>query len=245
MGYPTAKYIPLKQCVAEALDEQQKSMGDFDRAWIIGFRALKKMNYQIYAEPKTVRLPVLPNKTVILPPDYISWTKIGILNNLGEVSSLKNNNALSILRDNNPNRLSYLTPDVTTSFNLIFGIPFFLNYFDNGLYYNLFGVGGGLITYGDFRVDERNNVIILDLHFQYSELILEYISSPEKDVDYMVDGALEEAVIAFIKWKLGTGPRQEFYGEVTEARRSLVGKKVTLQNINEVLRAATGMYLKA
>lgn len=242
---PTAKYESLKSMVAMALDEERKSARDFDRAWVLGFRALTKMNFSISAEPKTVRLPVLPNKTVILPPDYVSWTKIGILNNLGEVSSLKINNALSIFKDTNPNRLNFLTPDVTTSINLIFGIPFFLNYFDNGLYYNLFGVGGGLITYGDCKFDERNNIIILDMHFRYDSVILEYISSPEKDGDYQVEVALREAVIAFIKWKLKTGTRQEFYGEVTEARRSLNGKKVQLQSINDTLRQATGMYLRA
>jgi hypothetical protein len=242
---PTAKYISMKEIVAEALDEERKSMRDFDRFWIFGMRALELMHFNVSAEPKSVRLPVTPAKTVQLPADYVQWTKIGIMNNLGEVSDLKINNGLSILRDNNPNRLSYLTPDVTTSFNLIFGIPFFLNYFDNGLYYNLYGVGGGLITYGDCKVDERTNTLVLDIHFQYSEVVLEYISAPERDPDYKVERVLREAIIFFIKWKQKTATREEFYGAVIEARRTFENKKVTLQNINEVIRRSTGMYLKA
>lgn len=240
-----SRYVSLKTVVSMFLDQQNMSMGEYDKAWIIAFRALEKLQYQVSAEPKSVRLTVQGNKTVILPPDYIGWTKIGILNNLGEVSTLKVNNGLSILKDNNPNRLSYLTPDVTTTFNLIFGVPFFLNYFDNGLYYNLFGVGGGMITYGDCRVDEKNNVIILNEDFQYSSIVLEYMSAPQKDGDYQIQTCFQEAIIAFLEWKFKLGTPERFYAEVIEARRTLPGKKATLQNINQVIREATGFYLRS
>lgn len=239
------KYIPLKQAVSYFLDQSDKSMGDFDKCWILAFRALVELNLDISNEPISVRLPVNGNKTVNLPPDYISWTKIGLLNNLGEVNTLSVNNALSIFKDTNPNRLSDLTADVQTSYNMIFGIPFFLNYFDNGLYYNLFGVGGGLITYGECRVDEKNGLIVLSPDFQYSEIILEYMSCPEKNGDYTIQIELQEAVIAFIGAKMKLNPMQDFYNEVIKGRRRLPGKKVTLSTINEVLRESTGFYLRS
>lgn len=220
-------------------------MKDFDKAWVLGFRALDDLNYNFAAEPKSIRIPVNGNKTVTLPPDYLAWSKIGVLNDKGEVCSIKINNGLSIWRDNNPNRLTDITPDVQDNLPLISGNPFYLNYYYNGLYGNLFGIGGGLIQYGSCRVDERNNVIVLNEDFQYDHVIVEYITSPKKDDDFMIETALREAVIAFIEWKMKLAPEKSYYDRAIEARRRLPGKKITLQNINQVIREATGMYLKS
>jgi hypothetical protein len=176
--------------VAFALDANGKSQKDFDKAWLLAFRALSDLKRSFAALPKSVRIPVNANKTVTLPADYNAWSKIGVLNSHGEVCSLKVNNGLSIWRDNNPNRLTSLTPDVTDSMPLITNNPFYLNYYYNGVYGNLFGTGGGLIQYGACRVDERNNIILLEDNFQYDSVILEYISAPERDQDYMVEEAL-------------------------------------------------------
>lgn len=237
--------MPLKTVVSYFLDQADKSMGDFDKCWIIAFRALVALNFSVSAEPKSVRLPVNGNLTVTLPSDYLTWTKIGVLNNNGEVSTLKVNNGLSIFRDNNPNRIGDLTADVSNAMPLIAGFPFFFNYFDNGLYFNLFGVGGGLIQYGECRVDEKNGVIVLAPDFIYERVILEYMSSPQKDGDYTIPIQLQEAVIAFIEWKLKLNTDQNFYARTIEGRRSLPNKRVTLQEINQVIREATGMYLRS
>lgn len=240
-----ASWEPLKTVVAYALDQYDKSMGEFDKAWLLGFRAINDIERNFAAEPKSVRLPVGGNKTVTLPNDYVSYSKIGIVNDKGEVVCLKTNNALSIFRDNNPDRITDLYADINDLNVTLANTPFFLNYYYNGLYQNLFGVGGGLITYGSCRVDERNNVIILNEDFQYDSIILEYISSPQKDEDYMIDTGLREAVIAFIGWRMKMDTEQNYYARCTEARRRLPNKRVNLTNINEVLRQATGQYLKA
>jgi hypothetical protein len=203
------------------------------------------LGFQISFEPITVRLPVAANKTVKFPSDCISWTKIGILNNAGEVSSLRINNALTTYRDTNPNRISQLTPDVQNAIPSLLGHPFFFNYYDNGLFYNLFGVGGGLIQYGSCRVDEKNRVVILEPDFGYSSIIFEYISSPEKNGDYAIQIQLQEAVIAFIEWKFKLNTDQNFYARTIEGQRTLPGKKVTLQTINQVIREPNGMKLRS
>src|SRR6267154_1693144 len=89
------KYVPLKMVIAFFLDQYNKSEGDFDRMWILGMRGLVELNFDISAEPKTVRLPVLPNFTVALPNDFLSWIKIGIMDSHGQVSTLKINNSLT------------------------------------------------------------------------------------------------------------------------------------------------------
>jgi hypothetical protein len=238
-----AKYISLKTCVSYFLDEMNKSGGDFDAAWLLAFRALDKLGYAMAFEPKTVRLPIGGNKTVKLPSDCRSWSKIGILNTNGEVSTLKINNALTTFKDTNPNRLSQINGDIGDGLPLLANNTFFLNYYYDGMFMPLFGVGGGLIQYGECRVDDANNVIILSPDFRFDSIILEYISCPQMDGDYQIRDSLKEAVIAFIKWKMKLGTREEFYAEAVEARRTLPGKKFTLQTINQVLRESNGMKL--
>jgi hypothetical protein len=239
------QYVPLKQIVSYCIDETNQSIGSFDSCWVLGFRALVDMFLDVTAEAITVRLPVSENKTVAFPSDFISWVKIGILNANGEVSTLKINNALTTYKDTNPDRLEKLTADISDAAPLLLGSPFYLNYYYNSTYQPLFGVGGGLIQYGECRVDDANNLIVLPPDFRFDSVILEYISSPQKNGDYQVPLVAQEAIIAFIKWKAKTGTRQEYYAEKTNARRRMPKKKVSLQKINQVIRESEAMKLRS
>jgi len=239
------KWVTLKSLVSMFLDEENKSYSDFDKAWIIGLRALVDMNFDVSGEPMTVRIELNGNKTANMPVDCISWTKIGILDDRGMVSTLRINNGLTTWMDNNPNRISKLADSqVNDGLGLLVdGVPY-INYYSDGNYCNLFGVGGGLIQYGECRVDEKNQLIIFPPEFQYTSVLLEYISSPERNEDYMVELRFQEAVIAFIKWKFKLGTMQEYYAMVTAGRRRGGKKKVTLQGIAEVIREGNGMALR-
>lgn len=239
-------YVSLKMVISLFMDQYDKSNGDEDRLWILGMRALVELNYDISAQPSTVRLPVESNFTVKYPHDCLTWIKLGLMDGNGQVSTLKINNALTTFRDTNPNRVSDLSnPDINdTAFNMT-NTPFFFNYYNNGYYNNFYGIGGGLVQYGECRVDDKNRVIVLPTDFKYQYILFEYISSPEKDIDFKVPLALQEAVISFIAWKLKLASAQEFYGEMTKARRRLPGKKITLQEVNQFIREATGGYLHA
>lgn len=239
----TAKYIQLKEVVAEFLDQYDKSIGDADKVWIIAFRGLEDMHFNISAEPKTVRLPINGNNTVTLPADYVAWVKIGIMDNLGQVSTLRINNSLTTFRDNNPNRLDLLTADVNSGWggsNL--NMPF-LNFYYNGVYTPLFGIGGGLIQFGECRVDEKNNVIVLPSDYRFDSLLLEYISCPERDDDYMVDRRLREPLITFIAWKLKLDTDTNYYARLVEARRKIT--PVHLQTFNQIIRENQKFCLKS
>lgn len=239
------KYISLKSIVQYFLDEHDKSSGDQDKAWVLGLRALTELNIDISAEPLTVRLPVEGNKTVKFPSDCIQWTKIGLLNSAGEMSTLKINRGLTTYKDLSPNRIEKLTADINDSASNLSSSPVFMNYYDNNGYYNLFGVGNGLIQYGECRVDDKNGVVVLAPDFQYDSILFEYISAPQRNEEYQVETILQEAVIAFIMWKMKLGAAQQYYGEVVKARRRLPGKKVTLQGINQVLRESEGGKLRS
>lgn len=237
----TAKYEPLATVISYFIDQHDKSVGDEDKYWILGFRALSLLHQNISAEPKTLRLPVNANQTVNYPPDYIDWWKVGILNNNSEVVTLRVNKALTTFSSLSPNRLTNIGGDINSGWASSSNSPY-VNFFNNGMYQPLFGVGNaGVVTYGDCRMDDANKVIILSPTFQYTHIILEYVSSPERDVDYVVDVRLREAIIAFIEWKTKLGSRQDFYAAAVEANRML--KPVKSQSINQTLRLNEKMTL--
>lgn len=240
------RYSPLKECVAFFLDANGKSDRERDRAWLMSFRAYRTMGFAATWEPKTIRLPINGNLTVTLPADYITWTKIGVLNGSNEVSTLRINKSLTKLKDTNPNRQNYLTPDVPTKdFGNIAMNPFYLNYYFGNWYTPLFGLGNGLIQFSGVNVDEKNNVIVLDPTYPFDSIVLEYISCPEKDDDYMIETCLAEAVIAFIEWKFKLNTEQNFYARFKEGRRSLPNKRFSLQEANQAIRESNGYKMKA
>ena len=240
------KYVQLKTIVSYFLDEYSKGMDYFDKAWIMAFRALADIGLNIAFEPMTVRLPVNEgNLTVSLPAGYIRWTKIGLINSSGEVVCLKRNQSLSKWRNNNPNRLANNFPDTPDiDIGYLAQSPFFFNYYFGSVYSPYFGAtGGGLITYGDFDVDEVNNVIVFQPSFSAPDLLLEYIGSPQANGDYQIQTVCQEAVIAFIAWKFRLNTEQNYYGRLIEARRKL--KPVNLQEIQQAIRENQKFSLKA
>lgn len=238
-------YTPLSTIISYFLDANNKSDGDSDQAWLIGLRALTDLNYEFAGQVITVRLPKNANQTCSFPAGVLSWTKVGLLNENGQTVTIKVNNSFTKWRDLNPNRLELLTPDINNSIGALTATPLFLNYYYNGNYINLFGVNNGLIQYGECRVDEENRVIILSPHFRYDHVMFEYLSAPQKQEDYMVPTALQEAVIAFIEWKLKLAPRDMYIAAKTEARRRMPNKKVTLQQISQVVRESDSMKLRS
>lgn len=246
MSQSLTKYVRLADVVDLFLDQYDKSQGDQDMYWKLGMRALIELNYEISAEPKTTQEPVQANGTVVFPSDCLMWTKLGLIDQNGQISTLKINQALTTLADLSPNRNATLnSPQIVSGINTLANAPVFLNYYNDGYSHNYYGIGGGLIQYGECRVNDKDRVVFMPSGFPYSSILFERISAPEMDPDFTVDLALQEAVIAFIAWKKKLGTAQEYYGEVLKARRRLNGKKITLQEINQVIRESSGGYLHA
>lgn len=240
------KYVPLKTIVSYVLDELNSGIGDFDKLWVLALRGLIDLHQDIACQPETIRIPVSGNKTCPFPSNYLSWTKIGILNSAGEISTLRINTGLTTYRDANPNRIEQLTPDINDSVQGMLFAPYYFNYYFNGTYSNLFGVGGGLIQYGECVVDEANEVVVLSPHFKYDAIMFEYLTVPaDENGEYRVPLPLQEAVIAFVKWKLKQGTAVDYYAEATKGRRRLPKKKVTLQMVNQILRESEAQKLRS
>ena len=237
---------PLRTIVAYCLDELDKSNGDEDKVWLLCLRALTKLNFDIAGQTQTVRLPVQANKTVVWPPGMMSISKIGLLDEKGQINTLKINNALTTFRDNNPNRIGDLSnPNINGGVGDLALVPYYANFYYSGGVYQLYGLGNGVITYGDCKIDEVNRVIILNPEFRYDSVLVEGVIAPQLNNDYQVFTCLQEAIIAFAKWKLKLGSREEFYAAAVEGRRSLPKKKVLLQSINQVIRESEAGKLRS
>lgn len=239
-------YTRLATVVAYFLDQYRKSSGDRDTAWLLALRGYAFMGFNTNWEITTVRLPKNSNNTVTLPSDYIRWTKIGVLNTSGEVSTLKLNRSLTTFKDTNPNRPSYLTPNTPDmDFGNLVLNPYYLNYYFGNWYTPLFGLGSGLVEYGEMNVDEKNNLIILGNGYPYNDLMLEYQSAPERNGDYMIETCMQEALIAFIAWRMKLDTEQNFYARYKECRAMLPKKMFTLHVLNEALRSNLGYKIKS
>ncbi len=234
----SAKYIPLMEVVSQFLDENDKSIGDEDKAWGIAFRGLELMHFNTAAEPKTVLLPVLSNKTANFPADYVGWCKVGVLNERGELVTLIVNESLTTYASDNQNRLSRISGEVNSGIDDVY----YINYWDGGGYSPLKGVGYGLENFGECRVDERNNVVILDKSFRYSNIAFEYICCPQKDYDYKIDRRLREPVINFMNWKFKLGSRADFYASYVEGDRMM--HPFNVQHFQQVLRDGNKFCVK-
>lgn len=238
----TAKYIPLMECVAFFLDQHDKSGADEDKAWGIAYRALELMHYNTTAEPKTVRIPLLSNKTAKLPADYVQWCKVGLLNERGELITLIINDKLTTYRDTHPNRLQLISADVNDGVGSGNLTNVYLNSWNGFGYAPLFGAGVGLQNFGECRVDETKKIIVFAPDFKYDNCTFEYISCPEKDHDYKIDRRLREAVIAFIEWKFKLGNRTEFYAAYNEANRQI--NPFEIQKFQQIIREQNKFCVK-
>ena len=125
----------------------------------------------------------------------------------------------------------------------IFPSPFFYNYYFGSVYSPYFGIGNGLITNGDCVVDEKNKIIVMQPGYNFPDVLVECIVSPQSNGDYQIQTVCQEAVIAFISWKMKVGSEQDYYSRKIEARRRL--KPVTLQEVNQAIRENQKYALKA
>ena len=194
------RFVKLTTLVTSYIDESRQTSKEFRRLWALAFRGLNDLGLDVTWTPKQTLLKVNPNLTVDLPIDYIDWVRVGMFNASGELATLKVNEQLSSYKDKSSARLSSLTSEIEANITNP-DTPFWYGYWGDDDYEHYFGVGSGLIQPGECKVDAQNMVIILNTDFQYSNVLVEYISSPIMDDDYSVDLKAQEAMIAWLRWK--------------------------------------------
>jgi hypothetical protein len=162
---------------------------------------MEKLGLDFFYKIRTVKIPIdTTNYTAELPNDYISYTKIGVLNSVGEIIPLKFNNKMTYYADQQPDRLA-LTQDDTLATWYQSDLPLWFNYWDGYGFNNIYGLPSGSPFVGSFNIDDSNGVVLLNQYFYYSYLMIEYLSSGNPDEPFRIPIQFREALLSFLAWR--------------------------------------------
>lgn len=191
--------ITLDSVVTDFLTEAEYSQSKYFKVWQIAYRGLEDLGIDFFYRIQAVKIPVNDNKTVTLPQDYMKWTKVGILNDRGEVIPLYYNDKLTTYADILPDRVEKTqgTPNLSGDW----GPNTWWNYWNGYAYTNIYGVPSGAPFAGDFKEDLNNGLLILNDRLRYDYILLEYMATPKVGNDYYLPVQFREALISWIRWK--------------------------------------------
>jgi hypothetical protein len=162
---------------------------------------MEKLGLDFFYKIRSVKIPIdTTNYTAQLPNDYISYTKIGVLNSVGEIIPLKFNNKMTYYADQQPDRLA-LTQDNTLATWYQSDMPLWFNYWDGYGFQNIYGLPSGSPFVGSFNIDDANGVVLLNQYFYYSYLMIEYLSSGNPDEPFRIPIQFREALLSFLAWR--------------------------------------------
>lgn len=225
MSQQVNPYISLDSVINDYLNESEQTNHKYFKLWHIAFRGFEQLGLDFFYRVQSVKLMVNANQTVTLPPDYLNWTKVGILNDNGGIIPLYYNDNLTTFADLWPNRTELINDPQSAWME--WNNNTWCNYWDGYGYTNVYGVPSGEPFVGSFKIDTQNHVIILNERFNRDYVMLEYVCSPVEGSDYYLPLHFREALIAWLFWKDGNAKsirthmqlgnkrdwRHEFYNE--------------------------------
>lgn len=254
--------IPLMTIVKNFVDSSDVSVHQARRLYNIGKRGAREFNMDIQGQFKTVLLDVTANGTVAFPADYLKYCKLGILNSVGEFTSIKHNPDLSTLHEAYINGVMTAVPSTTDLLGSLStaSFPFYwinCGWGDLNGQLQFFGIPGGTATLGEFTIDEANKCFLLREGWQFGTIMLEYLSDGYdcECEDFMVDTFAEEAMMCYLRWrnaqdlrkKYSTGDvnyyKREYYREKSLARLRIAN--VNINEMQDVVRSHITLTAKA
>lgn len=218
-------YIPLETVIQDYLTESEQGQSKYFKVFHLAFRGMEQLGLDAFYKIKTLKLPVNDNLTVNLPADYLNWTKVGVLNSVGEIIPLYYNSKITTYADLSTDRVAK-TQDDSLNDLANWNLSNWFNYWNGSAYMNIYGVPSGAPFVGNFKIDLDNGVIVLNPAFSYDYIMIEYVASPVEGQEYFVPVQFREAIVAWLWWKdkrastLNRGQvgisrdlRSEFYNE--------------------------------
>lgn len=193
------QWVKLDEAVNFYLDESEQSNHKYFKIWNLAYRWLHDTGLDAFFIVKSVKLTVNANLTVQLPADYLSYSKVGVLNEQGELITMGVNNNLTVAFDLSPNRISQVEDPTLVTIENQTGVWWF-NYWNGYGYGNLYGAPSGTPFIGSFKIDNANGVVVLSPGFAYPYIMLEYVSTPSPGKEYYYPIQFREALIAWLRW---------------------------------------------
>jgi hypothetical protein len=192
-------WCTVDECINSYIDESEQSIHKFYKLWQLSFRLMTELGLDFFYQIKSVKLPINSNLTVTLPPDFLQWSKVGVLNEVGEIVPLRYNDKLTFYAEFSPDRFQKTQDD--TLFNLFqFNTPIWYNFWNGFNFTQIYGLPSGAPFVGGFKIDRNNGVILLNENFGYAYLMLEYLSAPQEGQQYYIPIQFKEAMIAGLAW---------------------------------------------
>lgn len=194
MEAQTLESIDLDSVIYDYLGAAELSDHKYKKIFDIAYRGMDHLGLDFFYKIKSVKLPVLGNRTIQLPSDFLQWTKVGYFDGSGNVIAFGYNNKQSSFAALQPNRLaSSISSELFANYD---GVACaFYNYCGGML------LGGGSARYsGSFSI--ANGFILLDPSFSWESVCLEYVSNPgAASGTYYIPVQFREAMLHWIAWQ--------------------------------------------
>lgn len=200
MGEQNRQWVTLEECILDYMNEAELSQHKYFKLWHIAYRAMTELGIDAFYLVKSVKLPVNANLTVPLPADYLQYSKVGVLNQQGEIITMGVNNKLTVAFDMSATRTTQ-TQDDTIFTDISENGVWWFNYWNGNAFGNMYGLPSGAPFIGSFKIDNANGVIVLSEGFSYDYIMLEYMATPVPGEEYYVPIQFKEAIIAYLRWK--------------------------------------------
>jgi len=260
--------LTLREVVGQLIDSKDESSHSFRRLYNLGVWGMKvEFNLDVKNHIRTALLDINPNKTCELPCDYVTLSKMGVVNSYGEIATFKLNNRLSMYHAEYFSQTTNRNTGVPTlpTYGWYAGLNgglvdynafAYLNYWYSGTTFNLYGLGSGTAEVGEYKIDETNRIILFNERFNWTQFLLEYMSdgSDEENDDYPVDIRMAEAVKCWLRWQdkidkknVGIGEKNklklDYYNQKRLSRMRL--NPIILNEMQNIERRSWRMVAKA
>lgn len=186
-------------------------------------RGIREIGFDLGKKVKSLKLSIdTSTDSVALPDDFVDLIKIGIVDADGIVRVFGNNKNINYSRkiadpvtnavfDGNPlnipaNQIDDRAADKTATDNTSgsdndFGQYVFENYIYQGGAGRLYGAGGGHLA-GEYRLNLDEDRIEIETNSGFSQVVIEYIADEARSSDPEVHVYAEEALRAYIYYKI-------------------------------------------
>ena len=228
-------------------------------------RGIREMGFDMLQRVRSIKLSKGSNDTVALPDDFVSLVKIGVVGSDGLVYVLSSNPNINysqkykktsggtLIDSDGDGVFDRESAKGKTSATGIGGDDDHI-VFSNYIYQNnvgqLYGLGGGRYE-GQYRLNLDQNRIELMLNSAFSEVVIEYIADEARSVNPTVHTMAEEALRAYIYYKIiqrksavpaaeKARARAEYFNELRRANSRLqaFSKEDALQVIRKNFKQA-------
>jgi len=230
-------------------------------------RGIREIGFDLGKKIKSLKRTIQDNDTIVLPDDYVDIVKLGVVDEQGIIRVFGQNKNINysekyktaatttdsangplditanLVKDTEASKTA--TGNTASSNDESLDYYVFENYLYQGGLGRLYGTGGGHLA-GAYRVNLDQNRIEIEGNDGYSEVVIEYVADEARSTDPEVHVYAEEALRAYMYYKIierkssvpaneKTRARAEYYNErrKANARLSNFTKEEALKTIRK------------